>query len=198
MVKHTTKSIPKQLPLSFVILGILVLVLAVVAIGRGSISDRFTKIRTGMQVRQAFSQERQALSASLKGLGMNTDAKVRSACVNELVYGYNKAQLQCTASQKQYVVTSSKASIAKTVAAAADLDNALEANGWTNYKNAAPSYKAWFSDVLSGKNWLPDEPSYKNTDHAGCNLEVVESYSKPNPPAYTMTFSCTSPNLLKR
>ena len=196
MVKHTTKTSQhgaKRPSVLFVFILLAIALVAGLALASGPISQRFERIRAGMQARDAFQQQRSALKGPLSELGLNTNDKVKSTCIKELVAGYSKPQLVCVVLQKQYVVVKSKAAINNAVAAADRLDKTLSVNAWTNYKNAAPSYKVWLGNVTSGQTWLPDEPSYKYTGNARCDLDLFDTYSKPNPPAYSLLFSCTTP-----
>jgi hypothetical protein len=171
----------------------LVVVLASVAVAALAVSTP-KKVREAYyahKVKSSLSSETEKLGNPLKELGF-TDIKEQTNCSYYPKMGYQGRPLSCTTQQQSYVVFNSDSAKNKANAAAANLSKLMSQNGW---HQDDPSIADWFKGVTNKVDYYPDDYNYKYSDNTFCVLDFFEAYSNPKPPAASVVFTCTTPEI---
>ncbi|MEO6761103.1 MAG: hypothetical protein ABI220_01850 [Candidatus Saccharimonadales bacterium] len=154
--------------------------------------SKIKKIYYGHKSRSALSSESKKLGDPLKSLGFTDIKGSNSLCQYTHKANYSGKMLGCITELKSYTVFPNKTSKDSAILAASKLSAALEKDGWHrgNYEVGE-----WFKDVLNGVDYNPDAYQYKYSGNTFCVLDYFVAYSNPKPPAVSVTFSCTTPEI---
>jgi hypothetical protein len=194
MSKNTSKSKrPGKRMLLVLLAALLVILLATAAVfmALGGVENA-KKVYYGYKTRSALSKENKDLGEPLKALGFTNIEGGKSICEHIEKFGYTGKPLDCTAILKSYQVFSDETSKTKAVTAATKLSSALKQRGW---KQGNYEVGTWFKDVMSGVDYNADAYYYKYVDKTFCVLDFFVAYSNPKPPAVSVQFRCTVPEI---
>jgi hypothetical protein len=152
------------------------------------------------KVESTVSSETKPLKSSLEALGFKELDKLKTSC-GYIVWGEtflapnSPTYFDCySGMDRYYVLPQDEPGKASTMERVRELDAALRSNGWTS----RPDYQTvmWFEKILEGVDYQPDQLNTKTVGDLNCIVDFFTAYSKPNPPAVSLSIHCNKPTKL--
>lgn len=189
-IKSTTTAPRKNEYAWFIVAGVVLLaVLSGALIKAGH--PKLQRVYYGYQVRSALKNERKKLQDPLGSFGFANLEGGKSICVYGVEYGYASPKLICRAEVHSYTVLPADAAGKQAMnAKARALSDLMAKNGW---KSGNSPLVPWFQGITEGKDYQPDQFNYKHVGNMFCMLDYTTAFSKPKPPAMSVTMQCSAP-----